>query len=327
MHSPAIALSGLVKSFGSKIAVDHLDLTIPRGGLVGLLGPNGAGKTTTLRIVLAVLFADSGRVEVLGESSALAAKDRIGYLPEERGLYRKMKVSSFLRFMGRLKGLDGPSLETGVKEWLERVALSEVAEQRCEELSKGMQQKIQFVAAVLHEPELLILDEPFSGLDPVNRRLMKDLILQLHGAGTTVVFSTHVMFQAEEICDHIVLIDRGRKVLDDSLDGIRRRFDPRSLLFEPLDADLAPEILEAVGGVTGVEREGARWLVRLAEGTDPSRCMRSILEVADAARLELHRPTLEDVFVEIVTRGREEEARRVRERLAADGGNGGGPVR
>lgn len=318
-NSPAIALSGVVKSFGAKTAVDELDLVIPRGGLYGLLGPNGAGKTTSLRIVLAVLFADRGRVEVLGEASALEAKDRIGYLPEERGLYRKMKVATFLGFMGRLKGMAAVGLDRRVGEWLERVGLADVAGKRCEELSKGMQQKVQFVAAALHEPELLILDEPFSGLDPVNRRLLKDLILEQHRRGTTVVFSTHVLVQAEEICEHVVLIDGGRKVLDESLAEIRRRFDPRALLFEPLDPSLVAGDLGALPGVSSAERLGGRWTLGLAEDADPRAVMRSLLDLAPASRLELHRPTLEDIFVEIVTEGEGgEEARRARARLEAD---------
>jgi len=169
----AIQLSGITKRFGDNVAVRDFDLTVPRGALYGFIGPNGAGKTTTIRIILSILFPDSGEVSVLGHRSALEAKDRIGYLPEERGLYRKMRAAPFLAYVARLKGQDGPEVSRRVDSWLERVGLGGAARKRCEELSKGMQQKLQFLAAIVHEPELLILDEPFSGLDPVNARLLR----------------------------------------------------------------------------------------------------------------------------------------------------------
>ena len=187
--SEAIVLENVTKSFGSKVAVASMGLAIPRGGLYGFIGPNGAGKTTTIRLVMSILFPDDGRVLVLG-GSALEVKDRIGYLPEERGLYRKMKVGAFLAYLARLKEVDEADVMKRVRYWLERVGLADVERKRCEELSKGMQQKVQFVAAVLHEPELLILDEPFSGLDPVNMRLVRELVIEQHARGATILFST-----------------------------------------------------------------------------------------------------------------------------------------
>ncbi len=299
----AIHMTGVTKTFGELTAVDDLDLEVPRGGLYGFIGPNGAGKTTTIRIVMSILFPDAGEVSILGRASALEAKDRIGYLPEERGLYKRMKVRAFLRFMARLKGADGPDLDRRISTALERVGLPGVENKRCNELSKGMSQKVQLVAATIHGPDLLILDEPFSGLDPVSTRMLRDLILEEHGRGATVLFSTHVMPQAEEICEHIVMVHEGRKVLDDALADIRSRYDPRSIQFEPLDpaADTA-----ALGAIAEVERvrdtdRGSEILLR--ERTDPAAAMRRIMETVPAARIELTRPRLEDVFIRIVAGG------------------------
>jgi len=299
--SDAIVLKGLTKTFGEKVAVDNLDLTVPQGALYGVIGPNGAGKTTAIRMILSILFPDRGELSVLGRPSALEAKDRIGYLPEERGLYKKMKVGAFLAYMARLKSADGPDLRDRVRAWLERVGLADDENKRCEELSKGMQQKAQFVAAVIHRPDLVILDEPFSGLDPVNQRLLRELVLEEHRRGATVLFSTHIMIHAEQLCDHVVMIHEGRKVLDDTIADIRARYDPRSLLFEPFGghADVSPA--ETLPGVAAMRQDGVAWDVALEAGADPLRVMRAISEVIPVSRLEIRRPTLEDVFVRIVT--------------------------
>jgi ABC-2 type transport system ATP-binding protein len=296
----AIVLRGLNKSFGPKQAVRDLDLRVPEGALYGVIGPNGAGKTTSLRMILSILFPDSGEVSVLGHASALQAKDRIGYLPEERGVYRKMKVGAFLRYMGVLKGLRDGEARRRAGEWLERVGLADVAGRRCEELSKGMQQKIQFIAATIHQPALLILDEPFSGLDPVNMRLLRQLIVEEHRRGATVLFSTHVMPQAEQMCEHIVMIHDGRKVLDDPLPAIHARHAPRALWFEPLDpvADVAAA-LAGLPQLAAVERTDGRYLLDLSAGADPAEATRAVVARLAPSRLELRRPSLEDVFVEI----------------------------
>jgi len=296
----AIHVRGVTKTFGPKVAVRDLDLIVPEGGLYGFIGPNGAGKTTTIRMIMSIIFPDRGELSVLGHKSALEAKDRIGYLPEERGVHRKMKVGSFLTYVARLKGQQGSGVRLKVREWLERVDLSEVENKRCEELSKGMQQKIQFISAVIHEPDLLILDEPFSGLDPVNMRLLRDLVLEQHNRGATIIFSTHVMVQAEQICNHIVMIDNGDKVLDETLGGIRTRFDPRTILFEPMNAEADVSALVRVPGVEQVGRADGAYEISLAGGTDPSDAMREIVAAIPTARVELHRPTLEDVFIQLV---------------------------
>jgi ABC-2 type transport system ATP-binding protein len=296
----AIVLRRLNKTFGKTVAVSDLDLVIPQGAMYGFIGPNGAGKTTTIRMILSIMFPDSGELSVLGRPSALEAKDRIGYLPEERGLYKKMRLGEFLAYVARLKGADGRDLKRRVRTWLERVDLASAETKRCEELSKGMQQKAQFVAAVIHHPDLLILDEPFSGLDPVNQRLLRDLVVEEHRRGATVLFSTHVMIHAEQLCDHVVMIHKGRKDLDETIAGIRAQFDPRSILFEPMEpeADLSP--IEAIAGVVAVGRDGSAWEITLREQADTAGVIRAIAAAVPPARIELRRPTLEDVFIAIV---------------------------
>jgi ABC-2 type transport system ATP-binding protein len=296
----AIVLRKLTKTFGETTAVRDLDLVIPQGALYGLIGPNGAGKTTAIRMMLSILFPDRGELTILGRSSALEAKDRIGYLPEERGLYKKMRAGDFLAYIARLKGADGPDLKQRVRGCLKRVDLAEAESKRCEELSKGMQQKLQFAAAVIHQPDLLILDEPFSGLDPVNQRLLRDLVLEEHRRGATVLFSTHIMVHAEQLCDHVVMIHKGKKVLDETIAGIRAQFDPRSILFEPMDPDADLRPLEVISGVAAVRREGAAWDLMLEERADPGAVIRAVTAALTPARIEVRRPTLEDVFIAIV---------------------------
>ncbi|HSW39149.1 MAG TPA: ATP-binding cassette domain-containing protein [Acidobacteriota bacterium] len=313
----AIEIRNATKTFGHTTAVRDLNLVIPRGGLYGFIGPNGAGKTTTIRLIMSILFPDSGSVSVLGHASALEARSRIGYLPEERGVYRKMPVGAFLSYIARLKGLDERNLDKKVGASLERVGLGGMERKLCEEMSKGMLQKVQFLAAVIHRPDLLILDEPFSGLDPVSRRLLRDLVLEEHRRGATILFSTHVMPQAEEICRHVIMIHQGRKVLDDALQTIRSRYDPRTIEFDPLDAgaDLSP--VAELPGVRSVEKNGFGMKIFLADDADPAGAMRRIMEVAPPARLELSRPRLEDIFISLVSTetGSSEEQRKLRAAL------------
>ena len=317
---------GVTKTFGRMTAVADLDLEVPRGGLYGFIGPNGAGKTTTIRMIMSILFPDAGAISILDQASALRAKDRIGYLPEERGLYKRMKVGPFLRYLARLKGADGPDLDGRIGAALERVGLHGVESKRCDELSKGMSQKVQFVAATIHAPDLLILDEPFGGLDPVSMRMLRDLIIEEHRRGATVLFSTHVMPQAEEICEHVIMVHEGRKVLDADLDDIRRRYDPRSIQFEPLDPGADTTGLASIPCVERVRTEGGELQILLRAGTDPADAMRQIMETTPAARIELSRPRLEDVFVELVTGGKAEtEAARLLARLR-DVGREEGPA-
>lgn len=296
----AIRIVGLDKSFGEKRAVRGMDLAVPRGSLHGFIGPNGAGKTTTIRMIMSIIFPDRGELAVLGKRSAIESKDRIGYLPEERGVYKKMKVLAFIKYMARLKGVADSELHSQTMGWLEKVGLSDVAEKKCEELSKGMQQKVQFIAAVIHKPELLILDEPFSGLDPVNMRLLRDLIREINDSGTTIIFSTHVMAQAEQLCDNIVMIHNGQKVLDDPLDKIRSRFDPKALLLEPMDRGIDSARLMGIAGVEGAHLTDAGWEIVLEDGLTPSEAIARIAGQIETARIEVKRPSLEDIFIEIV---------------------------
>jgi ABC-2 type transport system ATP-binding protein len=299
--SDALRLHGVRKTFGSAVAVHDLDLAVPGGALYGFIGPNGAGKTTTIRLIMSILFPDAGELSVLGHRSALDAKDRIGYLPEERGVYRKMQVGAFITYMARLKGATGNDLAARARRDLDRVGLGGVEKKRCDELSKGMLQKVQFLAAITQQPDLLVLDEPFSGLDPVSARLLRELVQEEHRRGATILLSTHVMSHAEELCEHVVMIHRGRKVLDDSVADIRRRYDPRTIQFEPLDpsADLTP--LRGIREVELIEQSDTGLNVRLVQGSDPGAAIRSITAAVTPARIELSRPRLEDIFIGLVS--------------------------
>jgi len=312
-NDAAIVIEGVTKRFRDKTAVDRLDLVVPTGSLCGFLGPNGAGKTTTIRMVMSIFMPDEGRISVLGKKSAVESKDRIGYLPEERGVYRKMKVGEFLGYMAKLKGIDGPDLSKRIDGWLERVALPEVRKKRCEELSKGMQQKVQFLAAIMHDPDLIILDEPFSGLDPVNARLMRGLIEELHSNGKTIIFSTHVLHSAEQLCTRIFMINKGKKILDGSIEEIRGQFDPKTVVVEPVTpGDEAVVFVKGVSGVRNVSHSGQRATmeVRLEDHADPQRVMAAIVEKLPVRRVELRRATLEDVFVHLVDPGDSEDVLR-----------------
>ena len=298
----AIQIAQLRKTFGDKTAVNDLSLAVPSGSLCGFIGPNGAGKTTTIRMIMSIIFPDSGSLSVLGRPSAVESKDRIGYLPEERGVYKKMRVGAFLTYMARLKGVDGAAAKRRSADWLEKVGLGREGKKRCDELSKGMQQKVQFIAAVIHEPDLLILDEVFSGLDPVNRRLMRSLIDEQHRAGRTIVFSTHAMYEAEQLCDRVFMIHQGVKVLDDTIGGIRARFDPRTIVAEPEEMrGVDPDSLRALPGVRSVEVGTSELTVRVDDRTPPYRVLAALAGAAAMRRVELKRVSLEDVFIGLVT--------------------------
>jgi ABC-2 type transport system ATP-binding protein len=313
----AIEIRGVRKTFGTKVAVENLDLNVPEGSLYGFIGPNGAGKSTTIRMIMSIIFPDQGDLRVLGKASAVESKDRIGYLPEERGVYKKMKVGVFLNYIARLKGIDAAAADKRVKEWLVRVGLQETYRKKCEELSKGMQQKVQFITSVIHEPDLLILDEVFTGLDPVNRRLMRELIQEQNDRGATIIFSTHAMREAEELCDNIFMIHKGVKVIDSSLEEVWRKYDPKTMIVEPLQReDLARGWGSLPGAREASEKDGTIQ-ISLREGADIGELMRQAAALAPVRRLEVQRASLEDIFISIVGAGGGETVEQLRMELAA----------
>jgi len=294
-----VKLDRVCKSFGEFVAVNDLSLAVSAGRIYGLLGPNGAGKTTTIRMVVNITAPDSGRIDLFGGRITEAVQDRIGYLPEERGLYKKMKIGDQLRFFAALKNLSGKEAEQRIDDWLARVKLSEWKNKRSVELSKGMQQKVQFVSAVLHNPDLLILDEPFSGLDPVNVKLLKEIVLELKTAGNTIIFSTHQMELAEEICDDICLLNRSRKVLEGSIREVKRAFGRNAvaLRFEGGDGVLDDRTL-----VSAVKRYSDGVEVLLAEKASAQVLLQRLVSTgAIIGRFEMIEPSLHDIFIEKVT--------------------------
>jgi ABC-2 type transport system ATP-binding protein len=321
---PALRLRHVTKTFGATRAVDNLDLDIRQGATYGVIGPSGAGKTTCIRLIMSILFPDSGEVSVLGRRSALEAKDRIGYLPEERGVYRKMRVGDFLTYIAQLKGVSEAEAPARVSRLLARVGLEGVEKQRCEDLSKGMLQRASFVGSIVNQPDLLILDEPFSGLDPVSVRRLKDVIAEEHRRGATILFSTHIMAHAEELCEHVVMIHRGRKVLDEPMAGLRRQYDRGVVYFEPLDTHANLTVLRHLPGVRDTQTTPEGCVIRLAQGYDTASAMREIAGAIPAARIELARVRLEDVFIRLVAEGVESEdaARALRANLQGLGTEG-----
>jgi ABC-2 type transport system ATP-binding protein len=290
----AVRLRDVSKSFGSHRAVDGLALTVPRGSIFGFIGPNGSGKTTTLRMILHILHPDAGEIEVLGETRRRAANDRIGYLPEERGLYRKMTVRRVLAYYAGLKGMGTRRARREADDWLARMDLSEWGSKKVETLSKGMQQKVQFIATVLTRPELVILDEPFAGLDPVNLEVLREAILELRRHGTTVVFSTHDMSKAEEMSDSICMIFRGRKVLDGTLAEIQAEYGADTVRLAVEDGRAA---LEGVPGVEQVRDLGQLQDVRVSG--DPQELLRHLVGRVRVERFEIRKPSLHDIFIRI----------------------------
>lgn len=290
----AIAIRGVTKRFGGTIAVDALDLAVPRGSLYGFIGPNGSGKSTTLRMIMHILLPDSGEIEVLGVRDTRAAHDRVSYLPEERGLYKRMSVRRLLRYFGALKGARQPDLDRSIAEWIERLGLSDWIDKRVDALSKGMAQKVQFIATVLNRPELLILDEPFSGLDPVNAEVLKDAVLDLKKAGATVVFSTHDMSVAERLCDRIFMIYKGRKVLDGTLDEIQSVYGFDTIRVE---SDAGVGAFSGLSGIEEINDQGNVQEVRF-QG-DPQDLLHALVDRARITRFEVARPSLHDIFVRI----------------------------
>src|SRR5262245_31908609 len=290
--SNAVEIEHVTKTFGPQVAVDDLSLTVPNGSIYGFIGPNGSGKTTTLRTIMRIFLPDTGTIRVLGDESWQAANDRVTYLPEERGLYKQMKVREVLRFYAELKGMR--DCRPAIGEWLERMQLADAADKKVEALSKGMSQKVQFIAAVITKPELVLLDEPFSGLDPVNENLFREVILELRRQGTTIIFSTHNMSVAEQLCDFIFMIYRGRKVLDGTLDSIQDSYG-----FDTLRVRLDGGSLNGLPGVEKVTDFGRHQELRLIRGADSQAVLAELVRRGRVDRFERTRPSLHDIFVRI----------------------------
>lgn len=290
----AVRLRGVSKQFGAHRAVSGLDLKVPRGTVFGLLGPNGSGKTTTIRMIMGILLPDSGTVELLGGRPGVKRNDRVGYLPEERGVYRKMKVLDFLTFLGEIRGMRREDARKAAGHWLERLDLSGWADSRTRDLSKGMQQKVQFVGTILHDPKLLILDEPFSGLDPINQEVLEEIVREFQARGTTVLFSTHLMDHAERLCQRVCLIARGKKVLDSDLKELKRRERKGVVAVEFRGDDLwlrGPEVAEVRNVGDGVH-------LLLREGADHQEILRrGVASGAHIDRFDLVEPRLHEIFV------------------------------
>jgi ABC-2 type transport system ATP-binding protein len=287
----AIAVDDVTKVFGDKEAVRGLSLRVPRGSIYGLLGPNGSGKTTTLRMIMRILLPDRGRIAILGEEGARRVRDKVGYLPEERGLYRKAKVRALLHYFGELKGRTRRETGPLIERWLERFELLGEGDRKVEALSKGMAQKVQLIAALVGSPELLVLDEPFSGLDPVNLAAMRDAILDLRREGVTILVSTHEMTAAEALCDRIAMMFRGQKAVDGTLEELQRGFDVATVRVEIADKG----VLSAMPEVQSIHDEGRSARVEL-QG-DPQAFLSRLLASTEVRRFEVARPTLADVFV------------------------------
>ncbi len=295
---PTLILDRVNKSFGDFTAVSDLSLAVKPGRVFGLIGPNGAGKTTTIRMIVNITIPDSGRIELLGQPMTTALQDRIGYLPEERGLYKKMKVGEQLRFFAELKDVSGKEADERIDKWLRKLQLQDWKDKRTKELSKGMQQKVQFITAVIHDPDLLILDEPFSGLDPVNVEVLKETILELRSANKTIILSTHQMEIAEKLCDDVCMINRSRKVLDGRLREIRRSFSRNAvaLRFEGSDGILNDP--ELVASIRPVDEE---FEALLAPGANPQLLLKRLVDAGVAvSKFELVEPSLHDIFIEKV---------------------------
>jgi ABC-2 type transport system ATP-binding protein len=290
----AIEIENVTKRFGEFTAVNGVSLSVPEGSIYGFIGPNGSGKTTTLRMIMNILLPDSGSVAVFGQHSSATARDNVGYLPEERGLYKRMEVRRLLRYYGQLKGKSLKEVDPVINTWLERFQLTNWANKKVEALSKGMAQKTQFISAIVSSPKLLILDEPFSGLDPVNADALKDAVLDLRKQGTTIVFSTHDMGAAERMCDRIFMIFKGNKVLDGTLNEIQSKYGHDTVRVKVAGGR---QTLAGIGDVESINDFGNFQELRLK--SDPQKFLQALVQKSAVEHFELTRPSLHDIFVRI----------------------------
>ena len=308
MTELAIDVQHVVKRYAEHVAVKDLTLAVPKGTVYGLLGPNGAGKTTTIRMILNIIAPDTGTIRVLGApSSDTRITDRIGYLPEERGLYKKMKVRDVLKFLGELRGIARKDADQRIDFWLDRLSLrtpdKDWGNSKVDELSRGMQQKVQFIGTLLHDPDLVILDEPFSGLDPINAQALKDTVVELRKRGKTVIFSTHLMDNAERLCDSVCIIARGEKVLDGTVSGVKAAHGARHIALG-LNGDAPSTVASVLSDRTLVARaddQNQFYELELAQGASPQRLLERLVAAgAPITRFELVQPSLHQIFLQTV---------------------------
>jgi ABC-2 type transport system ATP-binding protein len=302
MSQPILVLDRVTKRFAGHVAVDGLSLVVPPGVIYGLLGPNGAGKSTTIRMIMNIYVPDGGTVQLFGEPGGRDHSARIGYLPEERGLYPKMRVLDVLLFLAEMKGMDRRTARPKASQWLERLGLGDWAQRKVNELSKGMQQKVQFISTVLHDPDLLVMDEAFSGLDPVNSQILKDTVLELRGRGKTILFSTHIMEQAEKLCDHVCIIARGKKLVDGTLAEVKHTRGGRHVLvnFDGARGD-ADHIFADRRLATKADVSGQYAELELAPGADAQQILQALVSSgARLSRFELAEPSLNTIFIDLV---------------------------
>ncbi len=289
-----VEMHNITKTFDGFVAVDDLSLEVPQGSIYGFIGPNGSGKTTTLRMIMNIFYPDRGSIQIFGDNVGGACSDRIGYLPEERGLYKGMKVREVLRFYGELKS--GRKVDAEVDRWLEHLNLTDWANKKVETLSKGMAQKVQFIATVVSRPDLILLDEPFTGLDPVNADVIRDAILKMQAEGTTVIFSTHDMGVAEKMCDFIFMIYKGRKVLDGTLDSIKETYARDTLRIR---CEGGVTALQDLDGVEKINDFGRLQELRIAGTCDPQDILAAIMSRTRVESFEIASPSLHDIFIRI----------------------------
>ena len=301
MRDAVVEVQSVTKRYGSYAAVRNLSLRIPRGSVYGLLGPNGAGKTTTIRMIMSIIYPDEGTVALFGgRGDGKDLSHRIGYLPEERGLYKKMKVIELLIFLAEIKGVARAKARAGAQAWLDRLGLGDWGLKKADDLSKGMQQKVQFIATILHEPELLILDEPFAGLDPVNTQVMKDTVVELARAGTTILFSTHIMEQAERLCDAVCIIARGTKVVDGPLADIKRQHGGSNLVVAAERSPALDRILSDNRLVKRADNYPNYAELELAAGAKAQEVLEALVRNGVAVnRFEVAEPTLHKIFIDL----------------------------
>jgi ABC-2 type transport system ATP-binding protein len=306
--SNTIELQAVSKTFGRFKAVDELSFNVPKGIVFGLLGPNGAGKTTTIRMIMNITAPDSGQIRVLGAPMSRQTQNRIGYLPEERGLYRKMKVIDQLYFLAAIKEVSRETAKARISEWLDKMELRPWLNKKVDELSKGMQQKVQFIATIVHDPEILILDEVFSGLDPINTGLIKDYLVDFRKRGKTIIFSTHVLEQAEKLCDEICLVSKSKKILEGELKTLKKQFS-KGLLHLSIAA--SEKDVAALPGVASCQAVNGAFLVSLAPGADRRQFLRQTIDRYDVFSFSDREPELEEIYLSAVKAAGLDETRTI----------------